>query len=155
MSANERPKCLACHRPVENTAQYETFEKMHWVCFHYEYEHGDIDIDRACRDPGCPSRMVDREAPPDWFEERRRAGPKMTAQRPRGSRPDATSDNTWYLFKNVTRLRLTYQIRMLTFAATDAQRRLEIRVPEGCSLSQDLQDFVKTNRAAVRLAVAS
>lgn len=49
---------------------YETYEGMHWVCFHYEYEHGDLDVDSACRDPGCTSRMVDPDPPPHWLTER-------------------------------------------------------------------------------------
>jgi len=34
------------------------FERMHWVCFHYEFEHGDFDVDAACRDSSCPSRRI-------------------------------------------------------------------------------------------------
>lgn len=49
--------CLRCGRPVETNAdQYDVFERMHWVCFHYEYEHGEIDPDQPCADPSCPSR---------------------------------------------------------------------------------------------------
>jgi hypothetical protein len=47
------------------------FEQMHWVCFHYEFEHGDDrDPDQACRDPSCPSRMIDPDPPADWLAER-------------------------------------------------------------------------------------
>jgi hypothetical protein len=35
----------------KNARQYETFEKMHWVCFHLEFEHGD-DPDERCN-AGC------------------------------------------------------------------------------------------------------
>jgi hypothetical protein len=28
------------------------------VCFHYEFEHGDTDIDEECSAGGCPSRRV-------------------------------------------------------------------------------------------------
>ncbi|MPZ71103.1 MAG: hypothetical protein GEU71_16495 [Actinobacteria bacterium] len=49
--------CLRCGRHVRaNADSYETFERMHWVCFHFEYEHGDDrDPDQACGDPRCPS----------------------------------------------------------------------------------------------------
>lgn len=31
---------------------------MHYVCFHYEFEHGDIDVDMECSAGGCPSRQA-------------------------------------------------------------------------------------------------
>jgi len=43
---------------------------MHWVCFHYVFEHGDVDVDLACKDPKCPSRIVDPDPPVDWLTER-------------------------------------------------------------------------------------
>ncbi len=46
--------CVKCNKPVvENKDQYEIFEKMHWLCFHFEYEH-EGDPDRPCSDPSCP-----------------------------------------------------------------------------------------------------
>jgi len=46
--------CVRCNKPVEeNKEQYEVFEKMHWLCFHLEYEH-EGDPDRPCSDPSCP-----------------------------------------------------------------------------------------------------
>lgn len=44
--------CVRCHRPVKNERDYELFEKMHWVCFHLEFEH-DTDPDEPCGDPSC------------------------------------------------------------------------------------------------------
>ncbi len=38
--------------------QFDVFEQMHYVCFHYEFEHGDIDPDRECAWGGCPSAVV-------------------------------------------------------------------------------------------------
>jgi len=37
----DSPKiCKRCQRPVIAQAEaYETFEQMHWLCFHLEYEH--------------------------------------------------------------------------------------------------------------------
>jgi hypothetical protein len=34
--------------------EYDLFERMHWVCFHYAYEHGDFDMDEPCDDPVYP-----------------------------------------------------------------------------------------------------
>lgn len=47
------PICKLCSEPVKkNAAFYETFERMHWVCFHLVYEHqGDKDV--PCKDPSC------------------------------------------------------------------------------------------------------
>lgn len=46
--------CVRCGKPVEENAdQYEVFEKMHWLCFHLEFEH-EGDPDKACGDPSCP-----------------------------------------------------------------------------------------------------
>ncbi|WP_203919059.1 hypothetical protein [Rugosimonospora africana] len=50
--------CRRCGRPVERFAdQFDLFEQMHWVCFHYEFEHGDIDPDWVCAAGGCPSAV--------------------------------------------------------------------------------------------------
>jgi hypothetical protein len=47
--------CRRCGRAVEiSAAQYEIFEQMPYVCFHYEFEHG-VDPDRECQAGGCPS----------------------------------------------------------------------------------------------------
>ncbi|MDF4251410.1 hypothetical protein [Streptomyces sp. WMMB303] len=55
------PVCVRCGRVVRvNADLYDTFERMHWVCFHYEFEHAvgdpDRDPDQACDDPSCPMR---------------------------------------------------------------------------------------------------
>lgn len=69
----------------------------------------------------------------------------------RGARPDAVSGAKWYLFKNVSQLRLTYQIRLLTFMAAERAVRLVIRVPRSCQLSRDLRTFQKEHAAALRV----
>lgn len=66
--------CARCRQPVvRNADRYEVFERMHWSCFHYEFEHelagSSADPDIARRDPGCPARAFDTEAPPDWLAE--------------------------------------------------------------------------------------
>ena len=51
--------CVRCNKPVDvNREQYEVFEKMHWLCFHLEFEH-EGDPDKACGDPGCPWWHID------------------------------------------------------------------------------------------------
>ncbi|KZM79799.1 hypothetical protein [Cellulosimicrobium sp. I38E] len=51
----ERP-CRRCHRSVTvGAADYDTFEQMHYICFHYEFEHRDVDVDESCGLAGCPS----------------------------------------------------------------------------------------------------
>lgn len=31
---------------------------MHYVCFHYEFEHDPVDPDEACEGSGCPSEAL-------------------------------------------------------------------------------------------------
>jgi hypothetical protein len=51
--------CLRCGRPVRvSAAQFETFERMHYVCFHYEFEHDPSDPDEVCSAGGCPSGVI-------------------------------------------------------------------------------------------------
>lgn len=60
-------RCVRCGKPVvRKRDQYDTFERMHWVCFHYEFEHSPADADTACGDPSCPARSIDPDAPPAW-----------------------------------------------------------------------------------------
>lgn len=51
--------CRRCHRPVVTSAdQYAVFEQMHYVCFHYEFEHDPADVDDECVAGGCPSKVT-------------------------------------------------------------------------------------------------
>lgn len=57
---NSDPTCRRCSRPVRvGRNNYDVFEGMHYVCFHYEFEHDlsnpDTDPDEDCGIPGCPS----------------------------------------------------------------------------------------------------
>ncbi len=38
--------------------QYDVFEQMHYVCFHYEFEHDPVDPDEECSAGGCPSASI-------------------------------------------------------------------------------------------------
>lgn len=51
--------CVRCNRPVGvEAARYEVFERMHYVCFHYEFEHDPVDPDEECSAGGCPSMAI-------------------------------------------------------------------------------------------------
>lgn len=46
--------CVRCGRPVIANRQlyHDVFERMHWLCFHLEFEHeGDPDL--PCEDSSC------------------------------------------------------------------------------------------------------
>ena len=58
-SLSEPLICRRCLRPVEvSRGQFEVFEKMHYVCFHYEFEHYPADPDEECTAGGCPSAAI-------------------------------------------------------------------------------------------------
>jgi hypothetical protein len=62
-SEGEKFTCVRCGREVGvNRASCEIFERMHYVCFHYEFEHDPYDPDEECGAGGCPSFRLD--APP-------------------------------------------------------------------------------------------
>lgn len=47
-------KCVWCKQELVRTAEfYDVQEEMHWICFHFFYEHH-ADPDDACEDPSCP-----------------------------------------------------------------------------------------------------
>ncbi len=53
--------CARCGgQVVAGANDYVTFENMHWVCFHYEYEHGlsGADADADCGQAGCPMGKI-------------------------------------------------------------------------------------------------
>ena len=48
--------CVRCGLEVRvNRESYEIFERTHWVCLHFAFEHGGFDPDEECDAPGCPS----------------------------------------------------------------------------------------------------
>jgi hypothetical protein len=53
-----------------NRESYEILERMHYVCFHFEFEHMGFDPDEECDAPECPSspfnspRAYSEVAPP-------------------------------------------------------------------------------------------
>ena len=57
VSESESQICGRCSRPVASSpGDYATFERMHYACFHYEFEHDPVDVDIECEAGGCPSR---------------------------------------------------------------------------------------------------
>jgi hypothetical protein len=57
--SDQELRCRRCHLPVRiSAASFDVFEQMHYVCFHYEFEHGDLDVDEECGAGGCPSAVV-------------------------------------------------------------------------------------------------
>lgn len=75
--------------------------------------------------------------------------PAMDTQVPRGSRPDGVSGDTALLVKSCRYLRLTYQIRLLTFMASERKMKLVLAVRKDCRLSRDLKKFLRANRRHV------
>jgi hypothetical protein len=69
----------------------------------------------------------------------------------RGARADAERNDAFFLLKNVSSMRLTYQIRLLAFRAAESGRRLVIRVPSNCSINPSLRDFQKEHSMVVRI----
>jgi hypothetical protein len=64
-------------------------------------------------------------------------------QVPRRALPDAEDGNRLFLFKNVSRLTATYQIRLLAYQASEAKKRLLIRVPKICDVQSPLKRLIK------------
>jgi hypothetical protein len=69
--------CHRCRQPVViSRDQYEVFEHMHYVCFHYEFEHGPADPDEECSAGGCPSQTINPR--PDRRPPLGSSGPNQT-----------------------------------------------------------------------------
>lgn len=69
----------------------------------------------------------------------------------RGALADAEQGDKIFLFKNVSELRLTYQIRLLTFLAIEKRMRLVIQVPNKCRIHISLTNFVKSTGRKVQI----
>lgn len=66
-------------------------------------------------------------------------------QTPRGTRADAEQGKKLYLFKNVSKLHATYQIRLLAYRAHQEGKKLVIRVPKHFQKEDSLAAFMKAN----------
>ncbi|MCP4308110.1 MAG: hypothetical protein GY788_25195 [bacterium] len=69
----------------------------------------------------------------------------------RGSRPDDVGQNDWLLIKTCSLLRLTYQIRLLTFFAIEKKTRLTVVCRADVKLSDPLAAFLEQHKRHVRL----
>ncbi len=69
----------------------------------------------------------------------------------RGTRADAERNDAFFLFKNVSTLRLTYQIRLLASRSLQSGRKLVIRVPSSCKLHFSLREFQKEHSKLLRI----
>lgn len=67
----------------------------------------------------------------------------------RGARADAETNAKIYLIKNVDRLCLTYQIRLLAVKAIETKKKLILKVPIGCRFDAELNQFMKQNKSAI------
>uniref|UniRef100_UPI001F3F9385 hypothetical protein n=1 Tax=Frateuria defendens TaxID=2219559 RepID=UPI001F3F9385 len=61
----------------------------------------------------------------------------------RSAMPDAEVFNRMYLIKNVSKLRATYQIKLLAFRAVEKKMQLVLRVPGACVFDQSLNNLIK------------
>ena len=72
-------------------------------------------------------------------------------QCPRGSRPDADVDGKLYLIKKVTEMRLTYQVKMLTYSAQRSGKVCVIRLPQRAVLNESLKEFVQNSNGLLKI----
>jgi hypothetical protein len=58
--------CRRCRRPALASADhFEVFERMHYSCFHYEFEHDPFDPDEECTAGDCPSAAISPARTPE------------------------------------------------------------------------------------------
>lgn len=65
--------------------------------------------------------------------------------------PDAVQGNDVYIVKMCSRLRLTYQVKLLTFMVVEKGMRLNIIVKPDCDVPEDLRDHLASHKKHVRL----
>jgi hypothetical protein len=72
-------------------------------------------------------------------------------QTARGARPDAEVNNKLYLIKNVSEMRLTYQIKLLTYLAQLRAKKLIVQLPSQANVHASLRDFVRSHGGIVEI----
>jgi hypothetical protein len=78
--------------------------------------------------------------------------PKLTRhQTARGTRPDGARGHEWILVKDVSLMRLTYQIKLLTYFASQKRLTLSVYVPGDAEVHADLRAFCAENCAHLRI----
>ena len=72
-------------------------------------------------------------------------------QVPCGARADAETFDKIILIKNVSKIRATYQIRLLAFRARDVGKKLQITVPNHCNVDRTLRELMEELSPTIRL----
>jgi len=72
-------------------------------------------------------------------------------QTPRGAKADAEVADNFYLVKGASELRLTYQIKMLTYMAQIRGKRLIIQLPKKSKVHASLREFVRNMSGLVKI----
>lgn len=62
----------------------------------------------------------------------------------RGAKADAEVGDKIYLIKNSSSLRLTYQIRMLSYMAQTRKKKLIVQLPKAAKVHITLKEFVQS-----------
>jgi hypothetical protein len=68
----------------------------------------------------------------------------------RGCQADAETFDSIYLFKNVSTLRATYQIRLLALNAGASGKRLVLKVPRSCAFDDSLVGLIQAMPDVIR-----
>lgn len=69
----------------------------------------------------------------------------------RGSLPDAETHNKIILIKRCSELRVTYQIKLLTYLAHQKQKKLVIELPKGAKIHRSLKEFRKQHSKLIKI----
>lgn len=69
----------------------------------------------------------------------------------RGTRADAETYDKLFLFKNVSQLYPTYQVRLLLYRAIKEGKKLVIDLPKSSSLHPSLMELLHANRKNLRV----
>jgi hypothetical protein len=65
--------------------------------------------------------------------------------------PDAENAKTLYLLKNVSEMRLTYQVKLLAYMAHTKGKKLHIRLPSTAKVHPTLRDYVHERGGLVKI----
>lgn len=69
----------------------------------------------------------------------------------RGAKADAEVGNKMYIIKSTSDLRLTYQIKMLSYMAQTQGKMLIIRLPKEANVHNSLKEFVRSMNGLIKL----
>ena len=72
-------------------------------------------------------------------------------QTARSAKADAEVGDKVYLIKSVSKLRLTYQIKMLTYMAQTREKKFIIRLPKEAKIHASLNDFVRDMNGLIKI----